>query len=79
MDYGAIFQKIESAIEPFAHEGKVSAYIPQLAEVNAQKFGIHLIDAAENNFCMGDSAEKFSIQSRRNLDQSRRRTVRQSI
>ncbi len=63
MDYGAIFQKIESAIEPFAHEGKVSAYIPQLAEVNAQKFGIHLIDAAENNFCMGDSAEKFSIQS----------------
>ncbi len=63
MDYAAIFLKMGSVVQPFAQEGKVSDYIPELAQVDANKFGIHLMDVAENEYSLGDSEEKFSIQS----------------
>ena len=36
---------------------------PELAKVDIDNFGIHLIDIQQNNFSAGNSVEKFSIQS----------------
>ncbi len=43
--------------------GNIATYIPELAKIDASKFGIHLVDAEQNNFLAGDAHELFSIQS----------------
>ena len=43
--------------------GEVATYIPQLAKVDANKLGIHLIDIEQRHYSAGDASEKFSIQS----------------
>ncbi len=43
--------------------GNIATYIPELAKIDASKFGIHLVDAEQNNFLAGDANELFSIQS----------------
>ncbi len=45
------------------HRGKVASYIPDLASVDADKFGMHLLTTTGEEFSVGDSIEKFSIQS----------------
>lgn len=45
------------------NSGSVANYIPQLAEVAPEKFGIHLCEVSGNSYSVGDSTEKFSIQS----------------
>lgn len=44
-------------------KGKVATYIPELASVDADKFGIHILTVRGEEFSVGDSDEKFSIQS----------------
>lgn len=46
-----------------ADKGTVASYIPELAKVDKNKFGIHLIDDQGNEYTSGDSEEAFSIQS----------------
>lgn len=43
--------------------GEVASYIPELARVSPDKFGIHLLTTSGENFSAGDSEERFSIQS----------------
>lgn len=43
--------------------GKVAAYIPQLAKVSHDKFGVAVCTVDGQRFALGDSAEHFSIQS----------------
>lgn len=43
--------------------GKVAAYIPQLAKVPAEKFGVAVCTVDGQRFAIGDAAEHFSIQS----------------
>lgn len=61
------FQKTVHVISVLAQESKdrgiVASYIPELAHVSNQKFGICLIDIKQNNFHAGDALEHFSIQS----------------
>jgi glutaminase len=63
----AEFQRIINSITKRANKstdrGNVAAYIPELACVSNQKFGIHLLDIKKSNFSAGDVDEKFSIQS----------------
>lgn len=54
-----IYQEITS----LPNVGKVASYIPELSSVSPSKFGIHLTDINQNEFSIGDSTEKFSIQS----------------
>lgn len=63
MNYSRILHEIAAEITPFRQEGRVAAYIPELAKVHPDKFGIHLrcIDGSDHSF--GDNEEKFSIQS----------------
>lgn len=43
--------------------GEVAVYIPELASVSPDKFGIHLYSVKGDNYGLGDNLEKFSIQS----------------
>ena len=63
MNYIAILQRIQKDIAELFGSGKVADYIPALAKVNSQKFGmaIKLIDGEE--YTIGDASEAFSIQS----------------
>ena len=63
MDYQPLLQKIRKEIEIYANDGKQADYIPALANVNPDQFGLclHMLDG--RTYRLGDSDVKFSIQS----------------
>ncbi|RXR20362.1 glutaminase [Flavobacterium amnicola] len=63
MNYQNILQEIyqESLVQPKI--GNIATYIPELANVHPDKFGISLTTINGDNFGIGDSNERFSIQS----------------
>ncbi len=63
MDFQQILSEIHEEIQPFAGLGKVADYIPELGNVDPDKFGIHLTFLDGRTFAIGDSEEKFSVQS----------------
>ncbi|WP_422358556.1 glutaminase [Reichenbachiella sp.] len=63
MDYQKILNEIALEVGALENSGEVADYIPELAKVNADKFGIHLTTMNKEYFASGDSEEKFSIQS----------------
>lgn len=62
-DYNSIFKEIFLKTEKLASYGKVADYIPELGNVDPNKFGVHLITNDNRHYGFGDSEEKFSIQS----------------
>ncbi len=56
---GSIYQ--ESKLLPII--GNVASTIPELAKVDGNKFGIHLTTISKEDYAIGNSNEKFSIQS----------------
>ena len=63
MDYNKIFKEIFNETKAIENTGKVADYIPELAHVNPDKFGVHLSAINGESYSFGDSEEKFSIQS----------------
>jgi glutaminase len=63
MSFTTILQEIQQESNTFAGSGSVTATIPELAKVNPNKFGIHLTTIEGEDFGIGDSDERFSIQS----------------
>ena len=63
LDYQIILTDIHQSIQSQAFAGEVAAYIPELAKINPQKFGIHLCGLQGGHYAVGDSEEKFSVQS----------------
>lgn len=63
MDYQNILSQIETRINCSDLPGEVAAYIPELAKVDPNKFGMHLCSLTGEEYSIGDSDEKFSIQS----------------
>ena len=63
MDLGKILSEIKFEIEPFKNEGLVASYIPELAKVNPEKYGVHISTVDDRHSSIGDYDEKFSIQS----------------
>lgn len=63
MNYQTILDQIHKEFSDLPLSGKVASYIPELAKVPAEKFGMHLYNLAGENFCFGESDERFSIQS----------------
>jgi len=63
MDYNTIIYTIYSSLEKLKKEGEVASYIPELAKVDPNKFGVHITTTDNQHFSIGDSNEKFSIQS----------------
>lgn len=63
MNYDAILKNIYNEIQPFALEGKQATYIPALAEVNPNQFGICIETLDGETFQLEQSNIRFSIQS----------------
>ncbi len=63
MDYQKIIKEIYEEVKNGKPEGEVASYIPELSNVNPDKFGIALLTVDGNEFTIGDADEKFSIQS----------------
>jgi len=63
MDYNKIFSSIYNKLEKSPNSGKVASYIPELGNVDENKFGVHLTTTDQLDYHFGDSDEKFSIQS----------------
>ncbi len=63
MNYHQILAEIQQEVTPYRNQGAISSSIPELAKVDPTKFGIHLVTTDGENVGIGDSEEKFSIQS----------------
>lgn len=64
MQFQPILDQINEEIRPLlGHAGTVASYIPALARVPAQQFGIALRTCDGQEACAGDAAVPFSIQS----------------
>ncbi|QAA81033.1 glutaminase [Aequorivita sp. H23M31] len=63
VEYQDILNEIHDTLSKVKNTGEVANYIPELAKVDKNHLGIHLQLITGENFAMGDSQEKFSIQS----------------
>jgi len=63
MDYQEILNRIYKEVQGKSNRGKVATYIPALAEVDIQKFGMAVHTISGEDYQVGDAEEFFSIQS----------------
>ncbi len=63
MDYRKILDEIVEELVPYKNEGNVADYIPELGNVDADKFAITLNPLDGDIYSAGDKDLKFSIQS----------------
>ncbi|WP_229130402.1 glutaminase [Ancylomarina sp. 16SWW S1-10-2] len=63
MDFKTILQEVYAEILRTKSKGQPASYIPELANINPDKFGIHFCSAQGNHYGLGDHQEKFSCQS----------------
>ncbi len=63
MDYKAILKEINNEVTPLFGKGDVADYIPELANVNPNNFGIELRFLDGSNYSIGNTNIPFSIQS----------------
>lgn len=63
INYQQILNSILAEIEPLMGLGSVASYIPALARVSPEKFGMAVITTRGELFTCGNANEKFSIQS----------------
>lgn len=63
MQYQKIIKKVNAEIIQIENLGEVASYIPELHKVDSEKFGVHLATVKNKQYGIGDSEEKFSIQS----------------
>lgn len=63
MDYQQILEDIYQSILPYAKEGKQADYIPELAKVNPDQFGMSINTIYGESASLGQADTRFSIQS----------------
>ncbi|MGD9995193.1 MAG: glutaminase [Salinivirgaceae bacterium] len=63
MDYQKLIEEIHAEVEQMNLHGQVATYIPELAKMDLHKFGISLITTQGEEFKVGHTDHKFSIQS----------------
>ena len=63
VDYQGILDAIRDEMRPHLAEGRVADYIPRLAEVPRDKFGMAVVTLDGQLYHSGDADEAFSIQS----------------
>lgn len=63
MQYQPVLDQIYAEISPTLPQGKVADYIPELANVDARKFGMAILGTNGDSAFVGDACERFSIQS----------------
>ncbi len=63
IDYAAVLQEIETRVQPLLGQGQVAQYIPELARVQAEQFGMAVVTLDGQVFEVGAARQRFSIQS----------------
>ena len=63
INYQKIISDIYHELKNEEDTGQVAVYIPELGNVDPDKFGVHLTTVDDQHYFIGDSEEKFSIQS----------------
>lgn len=63
MDFKTILQEVYTELLQKTDKGQLATYIPELANVNPDKFGIHFSALEGDHYGLGDHQEKFSCQS----------------
>lgn len=63
MNYASILEQIHGDLQPYLGTGKVADYIPELAKVPAERFGMAVVTLDGRVFAVGDAQTRFSIQS----------------
>ena len=63
MDYQPLLDRVHAAVKPLIGTGKVASYIPELAKVSPDHFGIAIVDLEGRVYQAGDAETPFSIQS----------------
>ncbi len=62
-DYQTILDEIRDEVQPLLSQGAVANYIPRLADVPREKFGMAVVTLDGQLFQTGDATEGFSVQS----------------
>jgi glutaminase len=62
-DYQQILATIHDEVRPLLRQGKVASYIPELAKVSSDHFGMAVFCLDGRTFTVGDASVKFSAQS----------------
>ncbi len=63
MNFKPIIEEIYQKIKVIEDKGELASYIPELAFIDAENFGIYISTLDNNNFGIGNFDIKFSIQS----------------
>jgi len=63
VNFKEIIQEIYQQINNIDDKGQLASYIPELANIDSEKFGIHISTIDQVNFGLGNCYDKFSIQS----------------
>lgn len=63
MDIKEIIQELYHKVKNLDNKGQLATYIPELANVNPDSFGVHISTIDQLGFGMGNCYDKFSIQS----------------
>ncbi len=63
MNYNETFSSIYNVLSTLDNEGQTAQYIPELAVIDPEKFGVSLFTNEGELFSFQDAEEKFSIQS----------------
>ncbi len=63
IDYKSILENIYSSISQEGNKGAIATYIPELAKIESDNFGVCLLTRKNEEFGVGNWQTKFSIQS----------------
>lgn len=63
MNYKEILENVYQKIDAIKNTGELATYIPELATIDSEKFGVHISTVSNTNFGLGNFQENFSIQS----------------
>ena len=63
MDYFRILEQIHADLQPWLDKGRVADYIPELANVPANSFGMAVVTTSGEVYRVGQADTRFSIQS----------------
>ncbi|HIS33885.1 MAG TPA: glutaminase [Candidatus Avirikenella pullistercoris] len=63
MDYKKILEEIYNEIQPYKEIGQQATYIPELAKINPDQFGMCIDSLDGKSYSLGQSDKPFSIQS----------------
>ncbi|MCD8421604.1 glutaminase [Tenacibaculum finnmarkense genomovar ulcerans] len=63
MNHKKILADVFLSVNAIKNKGALASYIPELANLNPNKFGVHISTTTNFKYGVGDFKEKFSIQS----------------